>query len=87
MNRRDFLVSTAALAAGSAIRGFASPNDTVRVGVVGCGGRGQSHVNAWSGLPNVELVALCDVDESHIAEKLKSLDAKGKKKPATYVDL
>ena len=37
-------------------------------------------------MPNVEIVALCDVDESHIAAKLKMLDEKGKKKPATYVD-
>jgi predicted dehydrogenase len=87
MNRRHFLMSTAVLAAGSAVRGLASPNDTVRIGVVGCGGRGQSHVNAWSGMPNVEIVALCDVDEAHIAQKLKSLESKGKKKPATYVDV
>jgi predicted dehydrogenase len=86
MDRRDFLMSTAVLTAGAAVRGFASPNDTVRIAVVGCGGRGQSHVTAWSGMPNVEIVALCDVDEAHIAEKLKWLDSKGMKKPATYVD-
>ena len=64
-------MSTAVMAGGAAIRGLASPNDTVRVAVVGCGGRGSSHVNAWSGMPNVEVVALCDVDESHTANKLK----------------
>ncbi len=74
------------MAGGAAIRGLASPNDTVRVAVVGCGGRGSSHVNAWSGMPNVEVVALCDVDESHIANKLKMLESKGLKKPATFVD-
>ena len=86
MDRRDFLMSTAVLTAGAAVRGFASPNDTVRIAVVGCGGRGSSHVSAWSAMPNVEIVALCDVDESHIAAKLKMLDEKGKNKPATYVD-
>jgi predicted dehydrogenase len=86
MDRRDFLMSTAVLTAGAAVRGFASANDTVRIAVVGCGGRGSSHVSAWSAMPNVEIVALCDVDESHIAAKLKMLDEKGKKKPATYVD-
>jgi len=59
----------------------------VRVGVVGCGGRGSSHVSAWSSMPNVEVAALCDVDESHIADKLKGLAAKSSKKPATYVDV
>ena len=38
-------------------------------------------------MPNVELAALCDVDESHIADKLKGLETKGAKKPATYVDV
>src|SRR5436190_11437864 len=87
MNRRHFLMSTAVMAGGAAVRGLASPNDTVRIGVVGCGGRGGSHVAAWPSLPNVEIVALCDVDEAHIAEKLKTLETKGLRKPATYVDL
>ena len=87
MNRRDFLVSTAVMTAGATVKGLASPNDTVRMAVVGCGGRGQSHVSAWSSMPNVEIVALCDVDEFHIGEKLKYLEGKGAKKPATYVDM
>jgi predicted dehydrogenase len=87
MNRRHFIMSTAVMTAGAAVRGLASPNDTVRVGVVGCGGRGSSHVSAWSSMPNVEVAALCDVDESHIADKLKGLAAKSAKKPATYVDV
>jgi len=87
MNRRHFLMSTAVMAGGAAVRGLASPNDTVRIGVIGCGGRGGSHVAAWPSLPNVEIVALCDVDQSHIAEKLKTLESKGLKKPATYVDM
>ena len=69
MNRRDFLVSTAVMTAGATVRGLASPNDTVRMAVVGCGGRGQSHVTAWSSMPNVEIVALCDVDQSHIGRQ------------------
>jgi len=87
MNRRHFLMSTAVMAGGAAVRGLASPNETIRIGVVGCGGRGGSHVAAWPSLPNVEIAALCDVDESHIAEKLKTLASKGLKKPATYVDM
>ena len=87
MNRRDFLVSTAVMTAGATVRGLASPNDTVRMGVVGCGGRGQSHVTAWSSMPNVEIVALCDVDQSHIDAKLKYLEGKNARKPATYVDI
>jgi predicted dehydrogenase len=86
MDRRDFLMSTAVMTAGAAVRGLAGPNDKVRVGVAGLGGRGGSHVAAWPKLPNVEIVALCDVDESHIAQKLKSLETLDLPKPKTYVD-
>ena len=88
MNRRHFIMSTAVMTAGATVRGLASPNDTVRMGVVGLGGRGQSHVDAWSSMePNVQVAAICDVDESHIGNKLKRLSDKGLKKPATYVDM
>src|SRR5436190_14199914 len=89
MNRRHFLMGTTAALAGSAIRGVrASAADTVRVAVVGCGGRGGDHVNGWIKLaPGVEIAALCDVDESHFAPKLKTIEAKGLKKPQTYTDL
>ena len=86
MNRRHFLMSTAVMAGGAAVHGLQSPNETVRIAVVGCGGRGSSHVSAWPGQPNVEIVALCDVDEAQIAEKLKTLESKGLKKPAVYSD-
>jgi predicted dehydrogenase len=87
MNRRHFLMGTAGVLASTSLRGMQSPNNTVRVAVVGCGGRGQNHVDGWARLANVEVVALCDVDESHFAPKLKSLETKGKPKPATYVDM
>ena len=38
MNRRHFLMSTAIMAGNAAVRGMQSPNDTVRVGIVGSAG-------------------------------------------------
>jgi predicted dehydrogenase len=87
MDRRHFLMSTAALAAGASVRGLTSPNDTVRMAVVGCGGRGQNHVDGWSALPNVQVVALCDVDEAHLASYLTRMASKGLPAPATYRDV
>ena len=88
MNRRYFLMSTAVMAGSAAIKGLAqSPNETVRVAVIGLGGRGSSHVNAWSRMKNVEVAAICDVDESHIGEKFKLLEGRGSKKPTTHVDI
>lgn len=86
MNRRHFLMSTAVIAGSATLRGMQSPNDTVRVGIVGLGGRGGSHLSAWSGMKNVEVAALCDVDEGHIGSKVDGLQAKGARKPTVYTD-
>ncbi len=85
MNRRHFLMTTAAVASTTSSM-LANPSNTVRMAVVGCGGRGMSHVNAWTSLPNVELVAICDIDQSHLDKYVKAVEGKGKKKPDTYVD-
>ena len=60
-------MSTAVMAGSAAVKGFAqSPNERVRIAVIGLGGRGGSHVNAWSRMANVEIAGICDIDESHI---------------------
>jgi predicted dehydrogenase len=80
-------MSSAALA-GTALRtARASANDTVRIACVGLRGRGGNHLDAYSKLPNVEIAALVDIDESVLAKRTKQLEADGKKKPATYSDL
>ena len=86
MNRRHFLMSTAIMAGNAAVRGMQSPNDTIRVGIAGLGGRGGSHVSAWAGMNNVAIAGLCDVDESHIGTKLKGLQSRGVKTPTVYTD-
>ncbi len=86
MNRRYFFMSSAATLAQS-VRGLASPNDTVRVAVVGCGGRGSSHMNAWTSLPNVQLAGLVDVDDSHSERYIGSLQKRGLKPVPTFRDI
>jgi predicted dehydrogenase len=85
MDRRNFLMGTAA-ALGAGAGAFASPGDTVRVGCIGIGGRGKDHITGFSRLPNVEVAALADVDESHLAEAVKSMVSRGWKKPQAYGD-
>jgi predicted dehydrogenase len=87
MNRRHFIMSTAVATAAQAVRVAASPNDTVRVAVVGCGGRGSSHVGAWTSLPNVELAALVDVDDSHTERYNGNLVRREKKPVPTFRDI
>ncbi len=86
MDRRNFLVSSAA-ALGAASTVFGSPSDTVRIACIGIGGRGPSHLNGYSRLPNVEIAAICDIDDSHIAKGLSIMDRLGKPKPQTYKDI
>jgi len=56
--RRTFLMSTAATAALAQ----PSPNDRIRLGLIGCGGRGRDHLKmvASSG-ENAAITAVCDV--------------------------
>ena len=95
-SRRDFMKS---LAIGTAGAGLASTftaasyakiqgaNERVRIGVVGVRGMGFGHVRGYSGLKNVEVAAICDVDENVIAQRLGDMDAKGLSRPATFIDL
>jgi predicted dehydrogenase len=87
MNRRYFIMSSAAATASQAVFAQKSPNDTVRVAVVGCGGRGNSHMSAWTGMPNVELAALVDVDDSHSERYIGALQRKNLKPVPTFRDI
>src|SRR5215207_8776262 len=92
VNRRDFMTSTAGAAAAGAL-GFSvkthagSANDTVRVAVVGINGQGKAHISAYSKMPNVEIAAYCDVDESVLAKRCQEAEAGGRKKPQTFTDV
>lgn len=86
MNRRHFLVGSAGIAAAYR-KTQGSPNDTVRVACVGVRGQGQSHMRAYSKMPNVELAALCDVDESILSARLKDAEGLTGKRPAAFTDL
>ncbi|MBK9170630.1 MAG: Gfo/Idh/MocA family oxidoreductase [Bryobacterales bacterium] len=87
MNRRYFLMSSAAVAGAQvAPRGLASPNDTVRIAIVGVRGQGNSHIRQYSQMPNVEIAALCDVDETVLDQRLGEIEKMGKKRPARFTE-
>jgi len=46
-------------------------NDRVNIAVIGIRGMGQAHIQEYQGLQNVEVAALCDVDENLFAERVK----------------
>jgi predicted dehydrogenase len=76
-SRRTFLKSAAATAAASAVlapAAFAAGNDVLRVGLVGCGGRGSGAAReALQADPKVKLVAMCDVFMDRLQDSLTNL--------------
>ena len=92
IERRDFLKTTgkaitmgaAAFAMGGKVLGA---NDRVRVAVCGVRGRGVDHIRGFAHVPNVELAALCDVDENVLNQRLGDVQKMGLPKPKSYGDV
>lgn len=61
-----------------------SPMDTVRLGFIGTGGRGRSHVDLAVRRSDVAVTALCDIDPIELAAAEKQLADAGRPKAATY---
>jgi predicted dehydrogenase len=59
-------------------------HETVRVGIVGTGGRGRSVLNELLGVENVKIVALCDVVPDHAQKAAKMVTDKGQPAPELY---
>ncbi len=83
LTRRQFFMSSAAgLSAGVAAvesRAWSSPrgaNDTVRLGLIGCGPQGTGDLARCLKDPKAQAVALCDVDESRLGQAMKRIGGK-----------
>ncbi|HEV3163853.1 MAG TPA: Gfo/Idh/MocA family oxidoreductase [Isosphaeraceae bacterium] len=94
LNRRDFLGTTGRLTVGGAAalaafhpairtaKGELAPaNEKLVVALIGCGGMGGYDVEDFMRAPEVELAALCDVDESHLNERADKVEKKSGKRP------
>src|SRR5271169_6045743 len=95
LSRREFISRRIAAPAGAAALGgisfLAHPervfgaNDRVRVAICGIRGRGMDHVKAYSKIPNVEIAAICDIDENVAAERIATIEKMGVPKPKYVV--
>ncbi len=82
VNRREFLASSAAAAASvSAVAGPAygvtGANETIRVATIGVHGQGFYHVKRLMAIKdklNVDVVALCDIDEEVLGKRAGELE-------------
>jgi myo-inositol 2-dehydrogenase / D-chiro-inositol 1-dehydrogenase len=85
LTRRQFLKTTAQAAAGLSLAGgltvaqsaYAAGNDTIKLALIGCGGRGSGAADqALSTSGQVELVAMADTFETRLENSLKALHKK-----------
>src|SRR5438552_15628454 len=77
-SRREFLAASAAAGTlASAAHVHAAGNDLLKVGLIGCGGRGTGAAReALLADKNVQLVAMADAFEDRLAESLANLQKK-----------
>jgi predicted dehydrogenase len=96
IKRRDFVTRSAGVLATTSAatrigHGFSilqgRPNDTIRVAVVGVRGQGNSHIREYLRMENVEIAALCDIDNSVMARRADEIEKASGKRPKGYVDL
>ncbi len=77
LTRRDFVKASATMAAALAAgteRIFAAGSDKIRVGLIGCGGRGvYDTTNCLKSAENIELVAMGDLFKDHLDGALQTL--------------
>jgi predicted dehydrogenase len=92
-NRREFLIETAAAAAalgfaGRNARAQTSPgaNERINMGFIGLGGMGSGRLEQFMEHPDVNVTALCDVDESHLRNAVGMVDKTRGKRPPTFHD-
>ena len=80
--RRDFMATTAAATLGAGLvagfggsaRAYASSDDTIKVGLIGCGGRGSgAAAQALSTKGNVKLVAMADAFGDQLENSAKRI--------------
>jgi len=93
-NRREFLKKSTLTTAGALIsapfigtgNAKGKANDTIHIAVVGIRNRGLAHIRRFAEMPNVRIVALCDIDERLFTKAIAEVEQAGGKRPQTVVD-
>jgi len=95
MNRRRFLKSTSlgvpALPIAATVltgprAGKAQPSERLQIGCVGVGGRAAALLREAAGLPEVDVVAICDIDSRRIPEAVSKTNEIQGKSPQVVKD-
>jgi predicted dehydrogenase len=89
MNRKDFIKTSSLAAAAMAVtpsgRLFANAQEAkVKIAIIGVGSRGQGHLDLLLRRDDVELVAICDIDDRALTASKEIITKSGKKMPQVY---
>lgn len=88
MQRRSFIKNTAVSAAGFAILPsttlLANDDAKVKLGIIGTGLRGQNHIELALKRTDVDIVAICDIDDRMLKAASEFFKKAGKPVPKTY---
>lgn len=82
MTRRQFVAGSLAagvFAVSSRYNPVLGANEDIRVAVIGFNGKGQTHIDAFSKMPGVRVVALCDADQAVLDRAGKKFADRGQK--------
>src|SRR2546421_591372 len=71
-------------AADSVIGMKFEPRQTVRLGIIGIGARGLSMLGEWLAVENVQVTAICDIDQKQIGPAQQRIERAGQKPAAVY---
>ncbi len=90
-SRRTFLKSSALGMAGAAVapsvlKAGTSPNEKLNLALIGCGDKGQHHMNTQLARKDINCIALCDVDQEALDEYASTVEKFYHQKPDRYRD-
>jgi predicted dehydrogenase len=93
MKRRTFIQGITVASAGTAISipfiqsGRAnSPNESINIAITGIRSRGKDHYRALAKIPNVNIVAVCDIDKRLLPEAVAEIEKLTGRKPETETE-
>lgn len=93
--RRQFIADTLLAAAATSLPATraqlpisinATPNNRLNMALVGAGGRGVGHLPSLLSLGDVDVSAICDVDDEHANAAARAVEQKTGRRPKTYRD-
>ena len=87
INRRSFVRNSSIVLTGLSLSPFniiKSPAQKVKLGIIGVGLRGQNHLENALRRQDVEVTAICDVDDRMLQSALNLVKQSGKNQPAVF---